>query len=477
MIRNMNDADIAFSPVHQLVPLIARGKLDPVDLVELYLARIARYDGTLHAYVTVFEDTARRMAKSRAMAIGEGSPLGPLHGIPIALKDLCDIAGQTSGAGSLRRSHIVATATSVVVERLLAAGAIVLGRTHMTEFASGSWGTNSVTGTPRNPWDPQRHRVPGGSSSGSAVAVAAGLAPAAIGSDTGGSVRIPASLCGTVGLKPTFGRVSLEGIVPLSPSLDSIGPLTRCVEDAALLFTVLSGDATAGRSVSAELSRGVAGLRFGTPLRRQLDSVAAPVSEAIATACNALRRLGARIDEVEFPDAYFGSSAQMQTIISAEAYAVNAAIVESPGPAMDPFAEARILKGKAIAAAEYIRARECQQVHRAQFLAFLQDFAAVLLPTTVVSALPVDRVDETVPTMPQLTRPVNYLGLSALAVPCGFDDAGLPLSLQIVAPPDAEALLLRIGRAYEQAVCLERHPDLERLAASPPASSHAGRDI
>ena len=132
----------------------------------------------------------------------------------------------------MRRSHIVATATSVVVERLLAAGAIVLGKTHMTEFASGSWGTNSVTGTPRNPWDPQCHRVPGGSSSGSAVAVAAGLAPAAIGSDTGGSVRIPASLCGIVGLKPTFGRISLEGIVPLSPSLDSIGPLTRCVEDA-----------------------------------------------------------------------------------------------------------------------------------------------------------------------------------------------------------------------------------------------------
>jgi len=464
----MTDADLAFSPVHQLVPLIARGKLDPVDLVELYLARIERYDGALHAYIAVFEDMARKMAESRAMVIRAGSPLGPLHGIPIALKDLCDIAGQTSGAGSLRRSHIVATATSVVVERLLAAGAIVLGKTHMTEFASGSWGTNSVTGTPRNPWDPQCHRVPGGSSSGSAVAVAAGLAPAAIGSDTGGSVRIPASLCGIVGLKPTFGRISLEGIVPLSPSLDSIGPLTRCVEDAALLFMVLSGDMAVGRSslVSLELNRGVAGLRFGTPLRRQLDNVASPVVEAVDTACAALGRLGARIDEVEFPEAYFGSSAQMQTIISAEAYAANAALLESPGPAIDPFAEARLLKGKAVAAADYIRARECQHVHRAQFLAFLQDFAAVLLPTTVAPGLPLDRVDETVPTMPQLTRPVNYLGLSALAVPCGFDDAGLPLSLQIVARPYEEALLLRIGRAYEQAVCLQRRPDLERFVVS-----------
>jgi aspartyl-tRNA(Asn)/glutamyl-tRNA(Gln) amidotransferase subunit A len=464
----MTDADLAFSPVHQLVPLIVSGKLDPVDLVELYLARIERYDGALHAYIAVFKDMARKMAKSRAMAIGAGSPLGPLHGIPIALKDLCDIAGQTSGAGSLRRSHIVATATSVVVERLLAAGAIVLGRTHMTEFASGSWGTNSVTGTPRNPWDPQRHRVPGGSSSGSAVAVAAGLAPAAIGSDTGGSVRIPASLCGIVGLKPTFGRVSLEGIVPLSPSLDSIGPLSRCVEDAALLFTVLSGDAAAGRSslLSLELNRGIAGLRLGTPLRRQLDKVASPVSEAIATACTALRRLGARIDEVEFPDAYFGSSAQMQTIISAEAYVANAALLESPGSAIDPFAEARLLKGKAVTAAEYIRARECQHVHRTEFLMFLQDFAAVLLPTTVVPALPLDRVDETIPTMPQLTRPVNYLGLSALAVPCGFDDTGLPLSLQIIARPYEEALLLRIGHAYEQAVCLQRRPDLERFVVS-----------
>lgn len=464
----MTDADLAFSPVHRLVSLIAGGKLDPVDLVGLYLSRIGRYDGALHSYVAVFEEMARKMAESRAMAVRAGSPLGSLHGIPIALKDLCDIAGQTSGAGSLRRGHIVATATSVVVERLLAAGAIVIGKTHMTEFASGSWGTNSVTGTPRNPWDAQCHRVPGGSSSGSAVAVAAGLAPAAIGSDTGGSIRIPASLCGIVGLKPTFGSVSLDGIVPLSPSLDSIGPLTRCVEDAALMFTVLSGDAAAGRSslLSFELNRGVAGLRFGTPLQRQLSNVASPVAEAIATACAALGRLGARVDEVEFPEAYFGSSSQMQTIISAEAYATNAALIESPGPAIDPFAKARLLKGKAVSAAEYIRARECQHVHRAQFLAFLQDFAAVLLPTTVVPALPLDRVDETVPTMPLLTRPVNYLGLSALAVPCGFDDAGLPLSLQIVARPYEEALLLRIGRAYERALCLQRRPDLEPFVVS-----------
>ena len=229
----MTNADLAFAPLHQLARLVAVGKLDPVDLVELYLERIARYDGALHAFAALFPDESRRSAQARAMEVGRGIGLGRLHGVPIAVKDLIDIAGRSSGAGSLRRSGIVAAATSAVVERLAAAGAIILGKTHMTEFAFGSWGTNAVTGTPRNPWDARRHRVPGGSSSGSGVAVAAALAPAAIGSDTGGSVRIPASLCGVVGLKTTHGRLPTHGVVPLSPSLDTIGPIARCVEDAA----------------------------------------------------------------------------------------------------------------------------------------------------------------------------------------------------------------------------------------------------
>ena len=457
----MNDVDLAFSPVHYLARQIADGDIDPVDLLELYLDRIARYDDVLHAYVTVFSDAARRAAEACAIAIREGRPIGRLHGVPIAVKDLCDVAGYSSGAGSLRRAGIVAAKNSAVVRRLLAAGAIVLGKTHMTEFAFGSWGTNAVTGTPRNPWDSNSFRVPGGSSSGSGVAVAAGLAPAAIGSDTGGSVRIPASVCGIVGLKTTFGRISTDGVVPLSSSLDTIGPMTRCVEDAALLFDVLKDDNGSQLQSSCGLDEGVAGLRIAAPPKRQLSSVNAAVYDAIAAACAALRRLGAHIEEVEFPEAYFGSASDMQNIISAEGYAATAELIDPEGAPLDPDVHARLLSGKNVTAAAYIRSLERQRDHRARFLAFLQDYAAALMPTTPVASVTLDQLEEQASTMSQLTRPVNYLGLCALAVPCGFNDSGLPLSFQVIGRPNEEPLLLRIGYAYEQSSPEQRRPNLD----------------
>ncbi|HLI11670.1 MAG TPA: amidase [Alphaproteobacteria bacterium] len=463
----MNNDDIAFAPIHQLAALVATRKLDPVALVELYLDRIARFDGALHSYVEVMREEALRRAKACATALKDGLPLGRLHGVPIAVKDLCDIEGRVSGAGSRRRCGIRAAVTAPVIQRLIAAGAVLLGKTHMVEFAFGAWGTNAVLGTPRNPWDDRSHRVPGGSSSGSGVAVAAGLAGAAIGSDTGGSVRIPASLCGIVGLKTTHGRITTEGVVPLSRSLDTIGPMTRCVRDAALLFEVLADDYAAGRPNPSDggLERGVAGLRLGVPYMTQLDEIDGSVAATFQAACESLRSLGARVDEVEFPLAYFGSAPEMQIIISAEGYAANSSFVDSSGPALDPHVRARLLRGKAIPAAEYIRARERQRMHRAEIQSFLQDFTAVLTPTTAIPAATLEEVDEESTTMARLTRPVNYLGLCALALPCGFCSRGLPISLQIIAAPGHEETVLRVGRAYEAATNWQRRPRLDRFSA------------
>ena len=230
------DDTLAFAPIAELANLIRRGELSPLELTELYLERIEQYDPALNAYLAVTAECARAQARAAEAQIASGTYLGPLHGIPLAFKDLVDVAGlPTTGGSTLLRDNIAA-ADATIARRLFAAGVVLLGKTHLVEFAFGGTGVNHHYGTPVNPWDPETHRLPGGSSSGSGVAVAAGLAPAALGSDTGGSVRIPASFCGLTGLKPTFGLLPNTGILPLDPTLDSIGPLCRTAQDCALLL-------------------------------------------------------------------------------------------------------------------------------------------------------------------------------------------------------------------------------------------------
>ena len=233
--------DIAAWPVHVLSAEIAAKRLSPVDLIDVLLARIAAHDPKLHAFVEVYAAEARLAAEAADKAIRSGHGLGPLHGIPIALKDLIDVEGRVTTGGSATRRAQRARMTATIVRRLVGQGMIMLGKTHTVEFAFGGWGTNQHLGTPWNPWDGTVARTPGGSSSGSGVAVAARLAPCAIGTDTGGSVRLPAAWCGITGLKVTIGQISTHGILPLSPSLDTPGPMVRDVRDAAMLFDVLQG--------------------------------------------------------------------------------------------------------------------------------------------------------------------------------------------------------------------------------------------
>src|SRR5215469_11976243 len=262
--------DPAVLPAHVMSAEIGAGRLSPVDIVDAALAKIAAADAKLHAFVEVYDKEARLAAEAADKAVRSGHAIGPLHGIPIALKDLIEIEGRVTTGGSMVWRNRQSTVTATLAQRLIAAGLIVIGKTHTVECAMGGWGTNQHRGTPWNPWDPVVARTPGGSSSGSGVAVAAGFALWAIGTDTGGSVRLPAAWCGLTGLKTTIGRVSTYGILPLSPTLDTPGPIARSVEDAALLYNVMQGPdpldpRTRGIAPNDPLSmlrRGVRGLRL-----------------------------------------------------------------------------------------------------------------------------------------------------------------------------------------------------------------------
>src|SRR3989442_1068403 len=322
------NADPSFLPVHVLAAEIAARRLSPVAVVEALLARIARHDAKLHAFIDVYADDARLAAEAADKAIRSGHAVGPLHGVPIALKDLIDLEGRVTTGGTMVWRERRSPATATLARRLIAQGMIVLGKTHTVEFAMGGWGTNQHLGTPWNPWDPAVHRTPGGSSSGSGVSVASGMAPWAIGTDTGGSVRLPASWCGLTGLKTTIGRVSTFGILPLSPTLDTPGPMARSVEDAALLYQVMQGPdpldpRTRGISPSDPmpmLKRGVRGLRLARIPEAGGNGVAADVLAAYDTSLDALARLGAEIVTVQLPRRFADFTDLTGRIIGAEGY-------------------------------------------------------------------------------------------------------------------------------------------------------------
>lgn len=473
-------------PIHELAPRIAAGKLSPRDLVAACLERIEQADARLHAFVEVYGGDALLAAEAAGSAVQAGHLLGPLQGIPIALKDLLEIEGRVASGGSRSRAGQRSAVTATAVQRLRAAGMIVLGKTHMVEFALGGWGTNQPMGTPWNPWDADTHRVPGGSSSGSGVSVAAGLVPAAIGSDTGGSVRIPSSFCGLVGLKVTAGRISNHGVLALSTTLDTLGPMTRSVEDAALLFGALNGPdphdpATAGVAhvdPLPALRRGVQGLRLAMIRADDLEGVQPDVAALYRNAVDRLADLGARVEEVAPPFDFAGMQRHAGVIIASEGYEALGETAEDEGLPLDPPVRERLLAGKRFSAAEYVAARRHMAAARAQVARFLEDYDALLTPTTPIAAIPVHEVDEQALPHSRFTRAANYLGLCALAVPTGLTGEGLPGSLQIIGSPFAEAMVLRIGWAYEQAAAPFPRPDPAPWfgpAARPGTEQSAGR--
>jgi aspartyl-tRNA(Asn)/glutamyl-tRNA(Gln) amidotransferase subunit A len=449
---------LAFQPAVQLARAIASGEIRSADLVDLFLERIARFDPKLHAFVHVYADDARAAASAADLAIGAGHRVGPLHGVPIALKDLIDIEGRITSGGSKAWAERVSPVTATLARRLIAAGMIVIGKTHTVEFAMGGWGTNQHLGTPWNPWDGNQHRAPGGSSAGSGVAVAAGLAPWAIGTDTGGSVRLPSGWCGLTGLKTTIGRVSVHGVLPLSPTLDTPGPMCRSVEDAATLFDVIHGPDpqdpktlghTAGDPLST-LDAGVAGLGLARMPDSERHGVQREVLDAYDASLDALSNLGARIVDVDLPISFADMATFVGRIIGAEGYALIGELVDDASLPLDDDVRPRILIGKNMSARDYLLALEERDRIKASYRDALVGADALLTPTVAMTAPTIESIDQK-STPAHFTRVVNLLEYCALALPNGFDGHGLPISLQIICRGLEEAMALRIGRAYEQA--------------------------
>jgi aspartyl-tRNA(Asn)/glutamyl-tRNA(Gln) amidotransferase subunit A len=454
----MSQPDLTLLPVHTLSQELMAQRLSPVDLTEAYLARIEAKEPKLHAFVEVWADEARLAARGADAAIRSGHAVGPLHGIPIALKDLIEIEGRivTGGCEAWRERKAMRTAT--LARRLIAQGMIVLGKTHTVEFAMGGWGTNTLRGTPWNPWDPQRKRTPGGSSSGSGVAVSAGLVPWAVGTDTGGSVRLPASWCGITGLKTTIGRVSTYGVLPLSPTLDTPGPMARSVEDAALLYVAMQGpdplDPRTERLPYADpmpqLKRGVRGLRLARMPEIERQHASAEVLTAYDAAVAKLERLGAEIVTIDLPFSFADVAAFNLRIMAAESYAILHELIDDANAPLDPDVRPRIAAGRGITAQAYIEALQVREAMKLQFAAALDGIDALLTPTTMTTALPLEQVDQS-KAPAHYTRFGNFLDLCAVALPNGFDAGGLPTSLQIVCRAYDEAMALRIGWAYQDA--------------------------
>ena len=470
------DDSLAFAGIQELASLLQKREISAVELARYYLERIDRLNPELNAYIAVIADRALASAQAAEEAIAGGNLLGPLHGIPIAVKDLVDVAGMPTTGGSMLLKDNVPSQDAFVTRRLAQAGTILLGKTHLVEFAFGGVGINHHYGTPWNPCDSDTHRIPGGSSAGSAVAVAADLAPIAIGSDTGGSVRIPASFCGLVGLKTTFGRISNRGVLPLDSRLDSIGPLTRSVQDAAILYQALAGADPEDRDtwnqpvddVVEEMAGEVAGMRVCLPREYFWEEVVAEVEAALKASVKVFADMGVYVDEISLEE--LDDLAQLRArgnLTAVETYLNLGKDLEERPDLFDPIVSTRMLEGRQMPAYEYLGLRRDLEDLQRRARAALGNVDALLTPTTPFPALPVAEVDQQEEYWRvnglclRNTSAVNLLGLCAISLPCGFTHGGLPIGLQLIARPFEEARLLRLALAYEQATdWSSHHPDL-----------------
>ena len=438
--------------------LLRKGSVSPVELTTHCLARIEKLNPKLNAFITVTAESALAEARQAEAEIRCGNWRGPLHGIPIALKDLIDTAGIRTTAASLLFKDRIPTEDAEVVRRLKAAGAVLLGKQNLHEFAYGGSSMISAFGEVRNTWNAEH--IAGGSSGGSTTAVAAGLGYGAIGTDTAGSIREPAALCGVVGLKPTYGRVSVRGVIPLSSSLDHVGPIGRTVADVAAILAAIAGhDVEDKSSVDLPVEDYVAALKGGFPLLRVgiprkffFDDLSAEVASAVNHAVSGLAAMGAEIRDIDLPVPVG------RTLQSAESYAFHAEFVARSPELYHPETLRRIRTGQGVSPETLLEGRrELERAH-GDIVSTFADLDVLVTPTTPVTAPTIAELKEN----PDLlrpkeilllrnTRPINVWGLPAISLPCGFTEAGLPIGLQIVGPYWGEARVLQVAYAYEQA--------------------------
>jgi len=470
--------ELAFASLGQLSQQLTSGAISACELTQVFLQRIERANPGLHAYVYVDAESAMQLARASDARRAGGYSLGPFDGVPIAIKDLCNIAGQVTTAGSEAWRERVSNETATVVQRLLQAGMVVLGKLHMVEFAFGGWGTNPVMGAPVNPWSLPEKRIPGGSSSGSGVAVAAGLAAAALGSDTGGSVRIPAAFNGVSGLKTSVGLISRHGVVPLSETLDSIGFLAHGIEDAWALSRLTAGydeadPATwyvpaipASEPVDLRAAKPLAGVRLALMDPEQYPVVPEPaVLQALQDARHVFENLGASCEIHRLPSDFYAMARTNGSIIAAEAYAYHADSIADTTLPFGSAVRARILTGRDISASAYIRMLKQHTEARAIWRDWIDQRAdALLMPSLPMTACRHDEVDESSLAAASYTRAANFMNAAAASLPAGFSPEGLPVGVQLMGAPYSEARLTAIGAVFQRETDWHlRQPDLHAV--------------
>ena len=467
-----------YCTITELGSMLRSGETTPTGLTEHFIERIEKLNGPLTAFNLVTAERAMVEAEAMEALMRSGRNLGPLHGIPYGVKDLYDVIGLPTSAGSKTVDMTVKTVESEVTKRLAAAGMIVLGKTITVEFAKGIIGINNIQGTPHNPWS-EEHCLPGGSSAGTAVAVASGMVPMGLGTDTAGSVRAPAGLSGTVGLKSTVGRISRFGIFPLSWTLDSVGPLTRSVEDAALIYQILQGEDARDESTSGiqpgdvlrDLKAGAKGMRIGIPQDAFFDDLDPEIDSAVRNAANVLKDIGATVTEIAYPEAAI--AVDMALVINGvESAVIHEERVKNQAHQMDPVVGPRMIDEVNILAMDYVKQLdEIKRLRKSQ-METLRDIDIILTPTTRIPALPVKTVDASLEVYlayaaQYMANTVigNRLGLCGLTLTCGFTSKGLPIGLLLNGKPFQEASVLRAGYAYEQATdWKDARPDLSWIA-------------
>jgi aspartyl-tRNA(Asn)/glutamyl-tRNA(Gln) amidotransferase subunit A len=455
----MSTTDLHHLTIHEAGPLLRQGQLSPVELTRAFLERIEQLDGTLQAYITVLHDRAMASARTAEAEMLRGDYRGPLHGIPIALKDLYDTKGIRTTASSRVMADRVPTEDATTTARLEAAGAILLGKLAMHEFALGGPDPSNGFPLPRNPWN--LDYIPGGSSSGSGTGIAAGLCMGSLGSCTGGSIRGPAAYCSIVGLKATYGRVSRYGVVPLSWSLDHCGPMTWTVEDSAHMLQVIAGydpkDLTSSRApvpdYAASLRADVRGLTIGVPRhfffaddpRIDRDTLA-----RVEQALSVLESLGARVQDVSIPALAYSGAAQPVIMLS-EAFAYHDQNLRRQPELFGEMVRARFRTGGLFTSSDYVQAQRVRNVLKRQCAEVLTQVDVLVSPTMSSPAPAFAEMDAmTTSRRPSFTGPYNLTGMPAISVPCGFTDMGLPVGLQIAGKPFDEPTVIRAAYAYQQ---------------------------
>jgi aspartyl-tRNA(Asn)/glutamyl-tRNA(Gln) amidotransferase subunit A len=460
--------DLNYLSLSEAADLIAKREISAEDLVQAHLDRISLLEPRLNSFITPTPDAALVGALQADTEIQSGIYRGPLHGIPIALKDLYETRGVATSAGSLFFKNWVPEANAAVVERLIAAGAVNLGKLNMHEIALGVTNNNPHFGACHNPWDLEL--TPGGSSGGSGAALAAGLCMGSLGSDTGGSIRIPASLCGVVGLKSTYGRVSLRGVVPLSWNLDHPGPMARRTRDVSLLFQAIAGydpedPSSADMGVpdyGVQLMGGVKGWRIALADDDFFNKGDEQVLAAVKAASEVFAGLGAKIETVPF-DGGHEAAKNNGLMVTSDAAAFHQERLNKQPDKFGADIRQRLETGAAYTSSEYSLARRSQAILRHKFEQFFSDYDLLLTATTPITAPPLEGPDavKQAATLTRFTAPFNFTGLPAISLPCGFNDQGLPIGLQLVTRPWGEVALLRAAQAYESATEWHlKHPEI-----------------